>query len=98
MAQATASRNSRTADRQGPASASPFRSSLPKIRVQAAKDMIVKRHAEIEMLEELLDDAADLPTQQRLTLRLTATYRALASWQTYLAEGSPKETRAVVIP
>lgn len=98
MAQATASRNSRTADRQGPASASPFRSSRPLKRVLAAEAMVAKRHEEIELLEDLLDAATELATQQRLTLRLTATYRNLASWQTYLDEGSPKETRAVVIP
>lgn len=98
MAQLTASRDSRTADRQGPASVSPFRSSLPRKRVLAAEAMIEKRQAEIVELEELLDGIADLEEQKRVTLRLTATYRNLASWQEYLAEGSPKETRAVIVP
>lgn len=94
----TASRDSRTADRQGPASASPFRSSLPRKRVLAAEAMIAKRLAEIEELEELLDGIGELDEQKRVTLRLTATYRNLAAWQNYLVDGSPKEIRAVIVP
>lgn len=95
---ATISRDSRTADRQGPAESSPFRSSRPLKRVLAARDMVNKRDREIEELEALLADAADLPIQQQLTLRLTASIKNRASWKTYLGEGSPKETRAVIVP
>lgn len=95
---ATLTRNSRTADRQGPAQSSPFRSSRPLTRVQAARDMVSKRDREIEDLEALLANATDLSKQQQYTLRLTASINNRASWLTYLGEGSPKETRAVIVP
>jgi hypothetical protein len=94
----TASRNSRTADRQGPAAASPFRSSRPLKRMLGAQAMMEKRRAEIADLEALLKETADPAEQQRVTHRLTASYRNLASWETYLHDGSPKETRAVIVP
>lgn len=95
---ATASRYSRTADRQGPAQSSPFRSSLPRKRVAAARAMIAKRDEEIEMLEGLLLKTSDLGEQERITLRLVASIKNRASWLDYAGEGSPKETRAVIVP
>ena len=94
----TASRDSRTADRKGPAESSPFRSSLPANRVLGAVAMIAKRDREIEMLEGLLHKTSDLGEQKRVTLRLVASINNRTSWQVYLDGGSPKETRAVIVP
>ena len=95
---ATASRDSRTADRQGPAESSPFRSSRRVNRVLGAKAMIAKRTEEIEMLEGLLRKASDPEDQKRITLRLVASIHNRASWRDYTDGGSPKETRAVIVP
>jgi len=95
---ATASRDSRTADRPGPAESSPFRSSLPRKRLLAAEAMVTKRDKEIGMLEGLLLKTSDLEEQRRFTLRLVASINNRNSWLTYIAEGSPKETRAVIVP
>jgi hypothetical protein len=91
-------RYSRTADRPGPAEASPFRSSRPLKRVLAAEAMVAKRDREIESLEKLLRKTSKPAEQKRLTLRLVASIRNRASWLDYLADGSQKETRAVIIP
>jgi hypothetical protein len=60
--------------------------------------MIAKRDQEIEMLEGLLRKTADPADQQRITLRLVASIHNRASWQAYLDQGSPKESRAVIVP
>ena len=93
-----ARRDSRTADRPGPAEASPFRSSRPLKRMLAAEKMVAKRTAEIAKLEALLRKATELAVQKRLTLRLRASINNRASWLDYLAAGFQKETRAVIIP
>jgi hypothetical protein len=95
---ATASRDSRTADRQGPAESSPFRSSLPINRVLGARLMVAKREEEIGMLEGLLRKTSGPKEQQRITLRLVASIRNRDAWLDYLAAGSRKETRAVIVP
>ena len=97
MARRPDRRDSRTADRPGPAEASPFRSSRPSKRVLAARAMILKRDREIDELEAKLADATDPALQAKLTTRLVATINNRKSWLTYLADGSPKETRAVVV-
>lgn len=91
-------RDSRTADRQGPAESSPFRSSLPTKRQLAAALMVDTRDAEADELEAMLREATDPALQRHLTTRLVATLNNRNSWLTYLADGSPKETRAVVVP
>ena len=98
MARPTASRYSRTADRPGPADSSPFRSSRPLKRVLAAEAMVAKRDGEIEMLESLLRKTTDAKDQKRITLRLVASINNRKSWLEYLAQGSYKETKAVIIP
>jgi hypothetical protein len=98
MARPTASRYSRTADRPGPASSSPFRSARPLKRVLAAEAMVAKRDREIEMLEKLLLRATKAAEQKRITLRLVASINNRKSWLDYLAQGSYKEVRAVIIP
>ncbi len=95
---ATASRNSRTADRSGPAGSSPFRSSYPHKRSTGAEGMIAKREREIEMLESLLRKTSAPADQQRITLRLVASINNLNAWLTYRAEGCRKEPRAVIVP
>lgn len=95
---ATASRYSRTADRNGPADSSPFRSSRPRKRLLGAQAMVAKRTQEIEKLEGLLHKTSDPVIQQRVTLHLVASINNRNSWLDYLAEGSPKETRAVIVP
>jgi hypothetical protein len=95
---AVITRDSRTADRQGPAESSPFRSSLPRKRLLAAEAMIEKRDLEADKLEEKLARTTDPAEQARLTTRLLATVNNRNSWLDYVAEGFPKETRAVIIP
>jgi hypothetical protein len=93
------SRHSATADRPGPASSSPFRSSKPANRIVAARAMITKREAEISALEKALDEADNVKVQRILTTRLLATRNNLRSWLAYLEEDeAPRERRAVIIP
>lgn len=89
-------RDSRTADRK--AGPSPFASSLPNRRARAAQTMIDRRNREIEKLNELLASESDPAAQKRLATRLLATTNNRNSWLDYQAEGTPKETRAVVVP
>lgn len=89
-------RDSKTADRA--AGMSPFASSLPLKRVRAAQAMVAQRETEIETLEKRLRRTTDPIVQQRLTTRLLATVNNRDSWLDYLADGSPKETRAVMSP
>jgi len=93
------SRHSATADRPGPASSSPFRSSKAGNRIVAARAMIEKREAEVAALEKALGAADNLKIQKILTTRLRATRNNLESWLTYLEEDeAPRERRAVIIP
>jgi hypothetical protein len=96
MARKSDRRDSRTADRNG--GRSPFASSLPIKRVRAAEAMVAKREQEIEELNALLANETRPAVQRRLSTRLLGTTNSLNSWLDYLAEGSPKETRAVVTP
>lgn len=91
------SRESRVADRPGPASSSPFRSSHLATRIVSARAMITKREAEIEALTKALDAADNVKIQRILTTRLKATTNNLRSWQAYIAEPE-QEIRAVIIP
>lgn len=91
-------RYSRTADRQGPAESSPFRSGLPRKRLFAAEAMIETRDLEADKLEEKLRRTTDPAEQARLTLRLLATVNNQKSWIDYVAGGFRKETRAVIVP
>jgi hypothetical protein len=95
---ATFPRDSRTADRNGPVESSPFRSSLPRKRAAGAEAMIATRDKEIDVLEDLLRNATDPKVQQRLTLQYVATVNNRNSWLDYVADGFPKETRAVIVP
>lgn len=94
----TTSRYSKTADRPGPATKSSFHSHHPLRRVIAAEAMVVKRRAEIRALVKALARTADLREQQRLTARLLASHNNLDAWLAYLAQGAPREPRAVIIP
>jgi hypothetical protein len=95
---AVVTRDSRTADRQGPAESSPFRSSRPRKRLLGAEAMIEKRDLEADQLEAKLAKTTDPAEQARLTLRLLATINNRNSWLDYVADGFPKETRAVIVP
>lgn len=89
------SRESRTADRPGPASSSPFRSSKLANRKVAAREMIKKREAEIEALSKALDKAETPKLQKILATRLLASRNNLRSWQDYIREAD-REPRAVI--
>ena len=91
------SRQSRVADRPGPAEASPFRSSKAANRIVAARDMITKRQQEIEALRKALDVADNVKVQRILATRLKATTNNLRSWQAYI-ETYEREPRAVIVP
>lgn len=94
----TTSRFSRTADRPGPASASPFRSKQESTRYVAALAMIGKRQQEIKALTKALEQADTFKDQRRITTRLKACQNNLQAWDTYLEQQQPREPRAVVIP
>lgn len=98
MARRPDRRDSRTADRKGPAESSPFRSSRPTRRELNARLMVDKRDEEADELEARLAVATDPAEQRKLATRLLATVNNRNSWLDYLADGSPKETRAVVVP
>lgn len=92
------SRHSATADRDGAAASSPFRSHKPAHRIVAARAMVEKREAEIAGLERALAAAETLKVQRILTTRLLASRNNLQSWLAYLEEDeAPREARAVII-
>jgi hypothetical protein len=93
----TASRYSRTADRQGPAAKSPFRSANLSKRMIACLEMIQKREREIGELEEALAKSMSLKEQKVLAQRILASKNNLASWETYYKQNFPREPRAVII-
>lgn len=93
----TTSRYSRTADRQGPASQSPFRSANPSKRYIAALEMVQKREAEIVVLEQALAKSMSYAEQKRLAERILASKNNLAAWETYIKQKWPREPRAVII-
>ena len=89
------SRDSRTADRPGPAASSPFRSSKAATRIKAARAMIEKRQGEIEALTRALDAAEAPKIQKILTTRLLASRNNLRSWEDYIRTYE-REPRAVI--
>lgn len=90
-------RDARTADRPGPADASPFRSAKAGRRIVAARAMINKRKDEIAKIEKALERAETPKIQRILTTRLLASKNNLAAWETYIV-GFEQEPRAVIIP
>lgn len=89
------SRDSRTADRPGPASSSPFRSSKAAVRIKAARAMIEKRQGEIKALTRALEAAESPKIQKILTTRLLASRNNLRSWEDYIVTYE-REPRAVI--
>lgn len=75
---------------------SAFRASKRTTRIHEAHALIAEREAEIKALLAALDAEGDPKRQRVLTRRLAGTRRNLASWQAYVAQGSHRESRAVM--
>ena len=77
-------------------SGSKFRATKRTTRIHEAHALIAERTAEIKALLAALDRESDPKARRVLTLRLQGTRRNLASWEAYVAQGSPREGRAVM--
>jgi hypothetical protein len=75
---------------------SAFRASKRTTRIHEAHALIAERESEIVALLAALDRESDPKARRVLTQRLQGTRRNLASWQAYVAQGSPRESRAVM--
>ena len=75
---------------------SAFRASKRTTRIHEAHALIAEREAEMAALLAALDVEKDPKRRRVLTQRFQGTRNSLKAWQAYVAQGSHRESRAVM--
>jgi hypothetical protein len=76
---------------------SPFRSTLPTVRREAADRLIEQREKELGALERRWKGERTARRQRLLMTRIQATRNNIVSWQDYIAQGCPRVANATTL-